>query len=204
MTDEQLYEYYAKLLILQYIKLPKAYATVYASVIPFIMNQMPKAVNDAFNIETAVGQQLDWIGKYVGVSRLNYTGSGQVSLTDDDYRTLIKMIIIKNNSGSSLGTIQSLLQANFGNAVSVTDNQAMGLSYTIVNTFGSEDFLAVLVYNDYLPRPMAVETSVVIVPVFEYPLFGFRTYSAPDNTVSPFNTYGFYQTTYPWLSYEDI
>lgn len=204
MTTEEIVNYYVNLLILQYIKLPKAAATIYANVLPIIMDQLPDAVLNAFNVDTAVGQQLDWIGKYVGVTRLNYTPTAQVSLDDDDYRTLIKMIIIKNNSGSSLGTIQSLLQANFGNQVIVTDNQAMSLSYTLLNTLGSASLLAVLVYNDYLPRPMAVETSVVIVPVFEFPLFGFRTYAAPDTTVSPFNTYGFYQTTYPWLTYQDI
>jgi len=204
MTTEQIQTYYANLLILQYIKKPKAYATIYAQVRPVLMDQIPIAIQNAFNIDTAVGEQLDWIGKYVGAFRLNYTSDSQVSLDDSDFRILIKMLIIKNNSGSSLGTIQSLLEANFGALVSVFDNQAMGLAYTLVETLGSPELLDVLVYNDYLPRPMAVETSVTIVPVFDYPLFGFRTYAAPDDTVSPFNNYGFYNTNYPWLSYQDI
>lgn len=204
MTTEELQTYYANLLILQYIGKPKAYATMYAQVRPVLMDQIPIAIQNAFNIDTAVGEQLDWIGKYVGATRVNYVQGGQVTLVDSDYRVLIKMLVIKNNSGSSLGTIQALLQANFGNLISVFDNQSMGLAYTIVETLGNPALLEVLSYNDYLPRPMAVEVSVTIVPVFDYPLFGFRTYAAPDDTVSPFNNYGFYNLNYPWLSYQDI
>lgn len=201
MSTEELAEYYANLLIMQYRSKPKAYATVKAQVTPVFMDQLPTQVQAAYNIDDAVGVQLDVLGKYVGVSRNGYTLTGPITLDDDDYRKLIKMVIIKNNSGSSLATIQSLIAANFPGQIFVSDNQAMGLNYVLLESLGTSDLLEILATGGYLPAPMGVQTSVTIVPVHANPFFGFRTYSSPDNTVAPFNNYSFYQLTYPWLSY---
>lgn len=203
-TTEELAEYYAGLLILQYVGKPKAYATVLTQTRPVIMDQLPVAVQNAFSVAAGVGVQLDVIGKYVGVSRNGDTLSGPITLDDDDYRQLIKMVIIKNNSGSSLATIQALLAANFPGQIFVSDNQSMGLNYVLVESLGTADLLEILTTGGYLPVPMGVETSVVIVPAHEYPFFGFRTYLAPDATVSPFNNYPLYNLTYPWLTYGGV
>lgn len=201
MTTAELAAYYANLLIIQYIGKPNAYATVLAQVTPALIDQVPLAVQNAFSVDTAVGVQLDVIGKYVGVSRSQYTPL-PVSLNDDDYRTLIKMIIIKNNSGSSLGTIQSLVNTAFPGQVFISDNQSMGLAYILLESLGSTDLLDVLstVANGYLPAPMGVQVSVTVVPSLTHPFFAFRTYSDPS-TGSPFNNYASYQLTYPWLTY---
>ncbi len=114
------------------------------------------------------------------------------------------MVLIKNNAGSSLATIQSLLAETFPGQIFVSDNQSMGLNYVLVESLGTSDLLEVIVVGGYLPRPMGVEVSVTIVPSHDNPFFGFRTYALPDPTVSPFNTYAFYQATYPWLSYQGV
>jgi hypothetical protein len=204
MTTDQLATYYANLLILQYLQKPKAFATIKAQVTPVIMDQLPVAVQNAFNLADAVGVQLDVIGKYVGASRMGNTLTGPVSLGDDDFRQLIKLLIIKNNAGSSLATIQSLLAANFPGQIFVSDNQTMALNYVLVESLGTSDLLEVIASGGYLPAPMGVQTSITVVPEHDNPFFGFRTYSAPDLTVAPFNTYAFYQTTYPWLSYGGV
>jgi hypothetical protein len=201
MTTDELATYYANLLILQYLQKPKAYAMVKALVTPLIMDQLPLLVQDAFNIDTAVGVQLDVIGKYVGARRVGNTLNGLISLNDDDFRTLIKLVVIKNNSGSSLATIQSLLAANFPGQILISDNQTMQLNYVLVESLGTSDLLEILATGGYLPSPMGVQTSVTIVPEHTNPFFGFRNYTAPDTTVAPFNNYAFYQITYPWLSY---
>ncbi len=203
MTTDELAAYYANLLIFQYIGKPKAYATINAQVRPIFMDQLPIAVQEAFNVNTAEGVQLDVIGKYVGVARTGYTLTGPVTLEDSDYRQLIRMVIIKNNSGSSLATIQGLLAANFPGQIFVSDNQAMGLNYLLIESLGTSDLLQILTTGGYLPAPMGVQVSVTVIPVHDNPFFGFRTYSAPDPTVAPFNNYVFYQTTYPWFTYEE-
>lgn len=197
-------EYYANLLILQYIKKPKATATVKAFVAPLVMDFMPLAVQEAFNVNTAIGVQLDVIGKYVGASRRGNTFDGPVTLDDESYRTLIKLVIIKNNSGSSLATIQSLLAANFPGLILVSDNQTMGLNYLIIETLGTPELLEILVEGGYLPKPMGVQVSAVIVPAHLNPFFGFRTYTAPAVNASPFNNYALYQLTYPWFTYAGV
>lgn len=205
MTTLELSQYYTNLLILQYIGKPKAYATIQGTITPILMDQIPIDVQNAYAIGTAVGVQLDVIGKYVGVTRSGYGIEGQpITLDDSDYTTLIKMVIIKNNSGSSLATIQNLLSVNFPGQVFVTDNQTMGLNYVIIESLGTSDLLELLVTGGYLPKPMGVELSVVILPEHTDKYFGFRTYALPDTTVSPFNTYANYQTTFPWLSYKGV
>lgn len=204
MTIDELSSYYAGLLIIQYVGKPKAFAMMKALVTPVLMDQLPVAVQNAFDLSTAEGVQLDVLGKYVGATRQGNTTSGPITLDDDDYRTLIKMVLIKNNAGSSLATIQSLLAGAFPGQIFVSDNQSMGLNYVLVESLGTADLLEVLVTGGYLPRPMGVETSVTIVPEHANPFFGFRTYTSPDPSVSPFNTYAFYQITYPWLSYQGV
>lgn len=204
MTEAELVAYYANLLIMQYHDKPRAKATIEMLASAVYVNNLPLTIQEAFNIETAVGDQLDVIGKYVGVSRIGAGLSTQITLNDSDYRQLIKMVIIKNNSGSSLDTIQTLLARAFPGQVLISDNQSMGLNYIIVESLGTSDLLELLVTGGYLPKPMAVETSVVIVPVHVNPYFGFRTYSAPDYTVAPFNNYAFYSTANLWLSYSGV
>lgn len=203
-TNEELAEMYANLLILQYLNKPKAHAMVRAQALPVIMDQLPIAVQNAFSITTAVGVQLDVIGKYVGASRRGYTLTGPVVLDDDDFRQLIKLVIIKNNAGSSLATIQALLAQNFPGQIFISDNQTMGLNYVLLESIGTSDLLEVIVTGGYLPAPMGVQVSATIVPVHDNPFFGFRTYSAPDSTVAPFNNYVFYLETSPWLSYGGV
>lgn len=201
MTSAEIAAYYGNLLIIQYIDKPKAYAMVVANALAVVMDQLPVAVQNAYDINTAVGVQLDVIGKYVGALRVNPVNGLPVTLDDDDYRTLITLVIIKNNSGSSLFTIQNLLAANFPGLILVADNQSMGLNYVLIDTLGTPDLLKILATGAYLPAPMGVQTSVVIVPHHDFPFFGFRTYAGPDMTVSPFNTYAMYSMNAPWLSY---
>lgn len=204
MTESELAAYYSNLLIMQYHEKPKAKAMVEAQASAVYLNNLPLTIQDAFNIDTAVGDQLDVLGKYVGVSRIGAGLTQQITLSDSDYRQLIKMVVIKNNSGSSLETIQSLLAVAFPGQVLISDNQTMGLNYIIEDSLGTSDLLELLATGGYLPKPMGVETSIVVVPAHINPYFGFRTYAAPDTSVAPFNNYSFYSTANLWLSYSGV
>lgn len=201
MTTAEIAQYYANLLILEYLGMPNAYAAILATVTPILMDQLPIAVQNAFDVNTAVGVQLDVVGKYVGVSRINTSVDGKpVTLDDDDFRIVIRLVILSNNSGSSLATIQSLLQNTFPGQIFVSDNRDMSINYVILETLGSATLLSILATGAYLPAPMGVGVGVTIVPSHTNPFFGFITYNTTP-TVSPFNNYAFYQLTYPWLSY---
>jgi len=70
MTTEELISYYSNLLIMQYHEQPKAIAHIKAVVAEYIADQIISQVLNGFNIDTAIGKQLDIIGKYVGISRI--------------------------------------------------------------------------------------------------------------------------------------
>lgn len=203
-TTEELSEYYAKLLIIQYLQKPKAYATAKAIAYPVLMDQVPIAIKNAFDPSTAVGEQLDWIGKYVGITRRGNSLSGPITLGDSDFRTLIKLVMIKNYSGSSLYEIQSLIALNFPNQITVSDNQVMGLNYVLIDSLGTSDLLEILSTGGYLPAPMGVQVSVVVVPDLTVPYYGWRTYLAADPDVAPFNSYQFPVYSNVWLSYAGV
>ena len=67
---KQLIEYYEDLLIVQYHDKPKAKAMIKAEMEETLANLLDIQVRDAFDVDTAVGVQLDIIGKWVGVDRI--------------------------------------------------------------------------------------------------------------------------------------
>ena len=71
---QQLHDYYSNLLIIQYNGKPKARAHVQFLVDLIFANVLILQIQDAFDWRTAVGLQLDIIGKWVGVTR-NYNGA---------------------------------------------------------------------------------------------------------------------------------
>lgn len=69
MTVAELIAYYANLLIIQYHNQPRAKATIELFAEILIASDIYLDVQNAYDVETAVGVQLDVIGKYVGVDR---------------------------------------------------------------------------------------------------------------------------------------
>lgn len=65
---DQMIAYYVSRLIYQYRK-PKAQAETAIIVKQLLIDGLPMGLADAFNPNTAVGKQLDIIGKYVGIPR---------------------------------------------------------------------------------------------------------------------------------------
>lgn len=155
-------DYYSKLLIIQYNGKPKAKATIEAIVNPLMMNGLPVEVENAFDLlgdNIAEGVQLDKLAKYQGVRRTY----GEITLNDAELTTLIKLAIIKNNSGSSLYDIQNLLQTFFPGTIKVIDSKDMNMSFFIA--FGSitENLVNVFVSQNMFPIPMAVGLSSIVV-----------------------------------------
>jgi len=67
--------YYKDRLILQYRGLPKATQTIAILCKQAVCDYLTQSLQVAFDVNTAVGVQLDIIGKYVGISRLQGTSS---------------------------------------------------------------------------------------------------------------------------------
>ena len=68
-TVAELLDYYVNLLIIQYNNQPKMRETISEFVEQELANNLTFQVRDGFDLNTAVGVQLDSIGKYVGIDR---------------------------------------------------------------------------------------------------------------------------------------
>lgn len=176
MTTAEIIDYYADLLILQYKQRPKAYATIQALVAESVMDQLPISLQNAFSIDTAVGVQLDTIGKYFNVSRTGTTFTGTITLNDSDFRQLIRFAIIKNTSKSTLYDIQNLIQQFFPDDFVVFDTKSMSLSYYFSSTIGSQDLAEMIALQGLLPVPMAVGVSALIYAAVINNFFGMIGY----------------------------
>lgn len=112
---EGIVDYYVNLLIIQYNLEPKAQATIRLMVKELQASGILFQIRDAFNIDTAVGAQLDIIGKYVGIDRYF---NGQ---TLEGYFSLIPQGVnptgwggagFTTQAGFSLETSQTLIDAD--------------------------------------------------------------------------------------------
>lgn len=73
-TSEQLGDYYTATLISQYFEKPKAIGTIEALIVGtgaygLVGDAIANQVREGFDLETAVGKQLDFLGKLRGVTR---------------------------------------------------------------------------------------------------------------------------------------
>lgn len=206
MTTAEILEYYADLLIIQYVGLPKAHDMIEMIAEPLVMDQLPTQVQNGFNLtgdSVAVGKQLDILGKYAGVTRSGNGFIGPITLDDDDFLSLIQMGIIRNNSGSSLEDIESLLYQFFPGEIFIVDYQNMRISYLMDSDVGSQDLAQLFVTEGLLPKPMGVQlASLIYGPVLDR-FFGFRTYDFANPKAVGFNTYDDFDDTKLWLSYNN-
>lgn len=180
-------DYLANLLIIQYADKPKASATIKALAKMFPTDIILDVIN-GFDLDTATGEQLDILAKYIGVSR-DYTNSSNqpAVLTDEEFSNLLKLKIIVNNGTATLYGLETSLINFFGNKIRVTDNVDSGGNHTMSLTyFVRSDFVNVAlaaIQQDCLPHPTGVNYSYSTFT--SDPYFGFVDYA--DQT-HPFTT----------------
>lgn len=148
--------------------------------------------NNIWNIQTAVGVGLDIWGRIVGVQRVLqvasgvyfgfaeagdvseetpfnqapfYSGTGTTgnfSLTDQAFRTLILAKAYANISDGSILSTNNILMTLFGSqgACYVTDLGGMAMTYTFSFALSSVDF-AIVSQSGVLPKPTGVLATIV-------------------------------------------
>lgn len=144
-----------------------------------ISNCLARMIDD-FDLDNAVGAQLDVIGTIVGVSRMvKFQPTGGISpvLTDDAYRTLIRAKILKNQWKGDIPGIYDLWCALFSDlTLQIVDNQNMSIT-TLIG--GNPDALTTqLITNGYLtPKPTGVSVTVQSKSPNTYASLKTKTYS---------------------------
>ncbi|MFY3307283.1 DUF2612 domain-containing protein [Achromobacter ruhlandii] len=156
----------------------------------------------AFDLDLAVGAQLDAVGRWVGLERkvstpianvyfshdLDGLGfdqgvwqgpfdpeSGLTELDDDTYRLLLRAKIGANHWDGTLETSAAILDRIFGGGthVFIQDNGDMSVDIGVAGAPPSALFLALLA-GGYIPlKPEGVRISYYVIPSQEGPLFGF-------------------------------
>lgn len=165
--------YYQNLVTSEYRNSPKflAFLTVLLQKFDDI-SQCLVAMDQAFDIDNAVGPQLDLVGSIVGASRtVGFQPSGGVSpiLDDDTYRIYIKAVAGANSWDGTIGGLQGIWKMLFPSAtIIIGDNQNMTATIFLFGSFTSieQDLIA----NGYIvPRPQAVLYTYIFptgLPVF--------------------------------------
>ena len=178
---------YENLLIVQYSDKPKASETISSIVKRFKNNfDLLEQMEDAFDLDNAVGKQLDIIGKIVGISRnvegvipkiffgfdgnVNARGFDSAAfytldqqqytdtqLSDSDYRFFIRMKIAKNHAKSTMS------DDNGSNLNNIVLSMFDGYAYMVDN----KD-MSVTIYVENSPKsyllPYAISLDLIPLP----------------------------------------
>ena len=166
ITD--LLKYYSDLLILQYHDKPKAIATIQLFVKQIIADGLFMEILSSYDLDIAVGVQLDRIGKLVGCPRY-VVGVGV--LTDDEYRLLIKFKIVLNSLSANEKNIDDSLYTNFNLDFIAINEKNMTMSFIFSENL-NKVLQAVLKLN-YLPLPLGVGLGYLVHVPDTRKVFGF-------------------------------
>ena len=153
ITVQELAEYYSNLLIVQYNAKAKAKATIELFINTLLPensatnNLLALDVQDAFDLETSEGVQLDILDKYIGVGR-GYNGD---LLSDSDFRFLIKLKIIQNTSDHSFKSINDSLFEFFGTDVFMVSDGDMLMTYYVPLALST--VVEAAIDKEIFPRP---------------------------------------------------
>ena len=195
---------YTSLITSEHRDKPRFAATVAAVVQPLVdqMNLLA-SMPGKFDLDVAVGDQLDTVGLWVGVSRRIRTpltgiyfsfdidglgfdqaiwkgpfdpDTGPTVLDDDTYRLVIRAKIGANHWDGTLASSAAILNSIFGadTHVFIEDHQDMSMTIGISGKVPSAVFLALLA-GGYIPlKPEGVRVNYTIVTTVDgAPLFGF-------------------------------
>ena len=177
-----------------------------------------KGLSSRYDVDTAIGQQLDTVGIWVGVSRGITTPltdvyfsfysaevgfdmgtwmrptdptTGLVSLPDDSYRTLIKATIAANHWDGTIPNAYSIWQTLFlgtGYTVIIIDRSDMSMDMGFVGKIPDAVTLGLLTGGYLDLRPDGVRINDYILPTIDGTLFGF---DAESDVISGFDVGGF-------------
>ena len=188
-TSQDIQNYYADLLILQYKTQPKARANIQALIKELYGSGSLLDMVNGFGLDTAVGKQLDILGKYIGLNRqvkVNIGTSDTNILTDDQYRILLKLKLIKNTNFSSTSQIRKALYELFPNDIRLFDPRTMIYEYELSTLFN--DLVNVIIAEELLPLPMGLDYTINVVPDL-LKLYGYYGYDGLNNNPNGYSSY---------------
>lgn len=170
-------QYYSSLVTSEYRNSPKFNAFLQILLTPFLDSSMfTNILSKYFDLDLAIGSQLDEIGVIVGQSRevdFTFTDGSSSTLSDMDYRIILKCKIIENFWDGTLPDLYSRWEALFpyGHIV-IKDNQDMSFDVLIIGDFNFR-FTELINHGYIVPRSCGVLNNNLGVGSTNWPVFGF-------------------------------
>lgn len=125
-----------------------------------------------FDLDNAVGDQLDILGSLVGLTRVLPIDDEDVPavLTDDLFRKVIQARIMSNKWDGTLESWVGIIQSMFSDAsFEVVDNQDMSVTVVIIDPGADPALTSLLTHGYIIPKPAGV---LISYEVTDDPLFG--------------------------------
>lgn len=137
----------------------------------FLDQQLPidqclSKFNEIFNLDTAVGDQLDKLGSYVALTRELPVDDPDIPsvLPDNYFREIIKARIRANFWDGTIGQLQALIEATFPDSTyEILDHQDMTCQILMINPTASPTLIALLFNGYIIPKPAGVLTTFTIM-----------------------------------------
>lgn len=195
---------YIGLITSEHASAPKFVATVAAAVQPFSdLAAVLTALSAAFDLDVAVGAQLDIVGQWVGITRYvrtSLTGvyfgfelegvgwdqgvwfskgeptTGLTALPDDIYRLMLKAKIAANQwDGTVPGAYAAwdTLFAAYGFQILIQDHGDMTMTLALAGASNNPAFLELFIGGYFDLRPAGVLIDSYLIPSANAPFFGF-------------------------------
>lgn len=134
--------------------------------------------NLLFNIDLAVGDQLDKLGEIVGISRQLPISDSAIPplLSDNSYRMVIKAKVYKNRWDGTREGLDAIFKSFFPVLpYEIVDNQDMSYTVTIIDPTISQEQIALITNGFILPKPEGVRVDYMIM---DSALFGWDSDTA--------------------------
>ena len=136
------------------------------------INDCMTSFDTIFNLNVAEGDQLDWWGTMLNVSRELPISDPDIPsvLTDDLYRIVLKARIYSNMWDGTILGLQEIINKTFENVTyQLVDGQDMSMQVILIVPNADPALIALLLNGYILPKPSGVNVSYTIQ---ENALFG--------------------------------
>jgi len=156
-----LFDNYLNLIPSQHRNKPKFIQTV-SSLAEVLQSSFKTAQSlaQAFNLDTAAGQQLDGIGMRIGASRVVSVNSEQAYiLNDSDFRIYLRAKIVKNSWDGEIESLQDDWLTILGSHLIIVDNLDMTIDVYLVGVI-SQVVIDLIKAHLIVPKPISVRVRV--------------------------------------------
>lgn len=160
-------EYYMKLVTSQYQNSPKFLSWLEGFIDRFTLsNNVLDEMDTKFDLDNAIGVQLDTLGVIVGQKRIT-------NMSDSQYRVLLKIKIIKNMWNGIIQDLYKKWDVLFSSPLFIHDKQDMSLDVYLAvdNSEETSSLLQLLEKGLVIPKPQGVQLNYNLKYEKKYPAY---------------------------------